>query len=337
MRAAVFSELIGPDGVAIQAIDAPEPRSGEAIIDVDACALNHHDLWILNGDSSLVTEDDLPFVTGLDVAGTVASIGDNVDNVTPGDRVVLCPNETCGTCDYCREGPENLCSRYSLYHGGLAEQARVEADRLIALPDNMSTTTAAAVPTAYMTAWHMIRRANIAPGDLVLVPGATGGVGVASIQLLNTLGADTIGTSRSNEKLSRVDPLGLDYPIETDDPDEMAERVRAIGRPDAVLNHVGGAYTGAGLEVLRRGGTMVVCGRTAGNRPELQLGRFFLSHQRLIGSTMGTQKDLRRLIGLVDDDAFTPVIGGEYDLEETADAFSTMANRNVFGKLVVHP
>lgn len=337
MRAAVFTELSGPTGVAIREIDAPEPGPGEAVVTVDACALNHHDLWILRGESALVGDEDLPFVTGLDVAGSVARTGDGVSSVAPGDRVLLCPNETCGLCDYCREGPENLCENFSLYHGGLAEEARVDADRLIAVPDSIDAAAAAAIPTAYMTAWHMIQRADVGPGDLVLVPGATGGVGVAAIQLLDLLGAEIIGTSRSADKLHRAEQRGLDHSIRTDDPGEMADAVRDIGRPAVVLNHVGGEYTGAGLRVLRRGGVMVVCGRTAGNQPEINLGRFFLSHQRLIGSTMGTQPELRRLVTLAADGAFEPVIGGEYPLEETAVAFETMAERDVFGKLVIRP
>ena len=183
MRTAAFTELTGPDGVTILEQPTPDPGRGEATVDVDACAINRHDLWILEGDSAMVDADDLPFVSGLDVAGTVRAVGDDVTAIEPGDRVVLCPNETCGTCRFCREGPENRCERFSLYHGGLAEVARVSADRLVVLPESTSTTTAAALPTAYMTAYHMLRRAHTGPNDLVFVPGVTGGVGVASVQL----------------------------------------------------------------------------------------------------------------------------------------------------------
>ncbi|AEH38748.1 alcohol dehydrogenase catalytic domain-containing protein [Halopiger xanaduensis] len=337
MRAAAFTELIGPDGVSVIDRDDPEPGPGEAVVDVAACAINRHDLWILEGDSAMVDADDLPFVTGLDVAGTVREVGDGVSSVAPGDAVVLCPNETCGECRFCREGPENMCENFSLYHGGLAEAARVEADRLLPLPDGVDATTAAAIPTAYMTAFHMLRRADVGPGDLVFVPGATGGVGVATVQLADIIGARTVGTSSSESKLERVRELGLDHGIRSTDTDEIRERVAEIGTPDAVINHLGGEYTELGQHVMRRGGTMVICGRTAGGTSSIDVADFFLGHKRVVGSTMGTQDDLRRLVDLVAEGEFEPEIDETFPLEETADAFAAMRDRESVGKLVVEP
>ena len=334
MRAAAFTDLVGPDGVSVIEQPDPEPGPGEAVVDVDACAINRHDLWILDGDSAMVDAADLPFVTGLDVAGVVRSVGEGA-SVEPGDRVVLCPNETCGVCEFCREGPENLCKEFSLYHGGLAEQALVAADRLVALPDAVDTTTAAALPTAYMTAFHMLRRAEVGPGDLVFVPGATGGVGVAGVQLADAMGARTVGTSSSATKLARVEELGLDHALEVTDPDAMRAAVADVGEPDAVLNHLGGPYTAVGLDVMRRGGRMVVCGRTAGGSSEIDIPDLFLGHKRVEGSTMGTQRDLERLVDLVADGDFSPEVDATYPLDETGAAFAAMQERAGVGKLVV--
>jgi len=335
MRAAAFTDLTGPDGVTIVERPTPEPGPGEAVVDVEACSINHHDLWILNGASAMVAPTDLPFVSGLDVAGVVRAVGEGVTGVAPGDRVVLCPNETCGTCRFCREGPENLCESYSLYHGGLAEQARVAADRLIALPDRVDTTTAAALPTAYLTAYHMLRRAEVEPGDLLFVPGATGGVGVATVQLADVLGVRTVGTSSSASKLDTVVDLGADHTIEGTDPDHLRDAVAEIGRPDAVVNHLGGVYTGLGLDVMRRGGRMVVCGRTAGPTSEIDIADLFRGHKRIIGSTMGTQTDLERLVDLVAAGDLDPRIDRTFPLAETAAAFEAMRDRDTLGKLVV--
>ncbi|SDJ55465.1 zinc-binding dehydrogenase [Natronorubrum texcoconense] len=337
MRAAAFTDLIGPDGVSV--IDQPEPDPGpdEAIVDVEASAINRHDLWILEGDSAMVDAADLPFVTGLDVAGVVEDVGDGVRNVEPGDRIVLCPNETCGSCRFCSEGPENTCERFSLYHGGLAERARVEADRLVVLPDGVDATAAAALPTAYMTAYHMLRRADVGPGDLVFVPGATGGVGVATVQLADILGARTIGTSSSETKLDRVAELGLDHAIQATNVDVIRQELADIGDPDAVINHLGGEYTKLGQHVLARGGTMVICGRTAGNESTIDVTNLFLGHKRIVGSTMGTQDDLRRLVELTASGELSPEIDRTFSLEETADAFATMQDRESIGKLVVQP
>lgn len=335
MRAAAFTDLTGPAGVSIVEETTPEPGRGEAVVDVHACAINRHDLWILEGDSAMVAADDLPFVTGLDVAGEVGAVGEGVTGVEPGDRVVLCPNETCGTCRFCREGPENLCESFSLFHGGLAEAARVQADRLVGLPDSVGTTAGAAVPTAYMTAYHMLRRADVGPADLVFVPGATGGVGVAAVQLADVLGATTIGTSSSSAKLEQVEAVGLDHGIEGTDPDALRPAVLEIGRPDAVVNHLGGNFTELGLDVLRRGGHVVICGRTAGGRSEFDVTDLFLNHKRVVGSTMGTQVDLERLVDLVAAGELTPVVDETYPLEETGEAFAAMQRRDSVGKLVV--
>ena len=337
MHAAAFSDLTGPDGVSIVERPTPEPEPGEALVDVEACSINHHDLWILEGDSAMIDTDDLPFVSGLDVAGVVESVGDGVDSVESGDRVVLCPNETCGRCRFCREGPENRCEQFSLYHGGLAESACVDADRLVSLPESVEATTATALPTAYLTAQHMLRQADAGAGDLVFVPGATGGVGVASVQLADVLGARTIGTSSSAEKLDRLGELGLDHAIEGVDPELLRKEVEAIGTPDAVLNHLGGPYTDLGLDLLRRGGRMVICGRTAGNESEIDIPDLFLGHKRVIGSTMGTQPELQRLVELVESGDLDPEIEATYPLEETAEAFAAMSDREAVGKIVVTP
>jgi NADPH:quinone reductase-like Zn-dependent oxidoreductase len=335
MRVAAFTELVGPEGVSVIERETPEPGAGEAVIDVEACSLNRHDLWILDGDSAMVDGDDLPFVSGLDVAGTVREVGPDVRGVEPGDRVVLCPNETCGSCRYCREGPENLCERFSLFHGGLAEAARVPADRLLALPEGVGAVEAAAVPTAYMTAYHMVRRADVEAGDRVFVPGATGGVGVAAVQIADALGLESVGTSSSGRKLDRVRELGLDRGIESVDVEEIREAVD--GRFDAVLNHLGGEYTGLGQSVLRRGGTMAICGRTAGGESTVQVADLFLQHKRVVGSTMGTQGDLQRLLGLVADGEIDPVVDETYPLGGTDAAFAAMRDRDQVGKLVVSP
>lgn len=337
MRIATFTGFGGPDDVTVQDVDDPDPEPTEAVVSVRACSLNRHDLWILEGESAMVDTDELPFLSGLDVAGVVESVGERVDTVSPGDRVVLFPNETCGICQYCREGPENLCENFSLYHGGFAEKAAVPADRLVVLPDEVEMVKAAALPTAYVTGWQMLRRAQVTAGDLVFVPGATGGVGVASVQLVDVRGAHAIGTSTSAEKLARIEGLGADHTIQSADPDVLEAELREIGETDAVLNHLGGEYTDLGLRTLRRGGRMVVCGRTAGDTSEIDISALFLNHTQLIGSTMGTQGDLERLIEFVADGTLDPVIGGEYALDETGRAFADMQEREKVGKLVVQP
>jgi len=335
MRTAAITGFGGPERVTIESAPKPEPGPAEAVIEVKACSINHHDLWVLQGDH-WVGEDDLPYVVGIDVAGTVSSVGSQVEAVAPGDRVLLCPNQTCGSCRYCRDGPESYCEEFSLSWRSRG-YAAVQADRLIPLPETVETTAAAALPTAYMTSFRMLTEANVEPGDTVFVPGATGGVGVASIQLADILGARTIATSTSREKLDRVGALGADRLIESGDPDAIREAVLDTGRVDVTVNHLGGPYSTVGLNVLCRGGRMAICGQTAGPTSTFELGDLFLNQKRIIGSTMGTQTDLERLVTLVADGRLEPEIYQRYPLEDTDQAFADMVDRAAVGKLVVDP
>lgn len=336
MRVAALTSHETPPEIEIQDRPAPSPGPGEAIVRVEAAALNHRDLWKLEDDDRL-TAEDLPFVPGGDLAGIVEETAADVSTVTEGDRVVLCPLETCGTCRFCREGPENMCENYSSYDGAFAERAVVDANRLVELPESVDIVDAAALPIAYVTAFRMLERAGTTAGDLVFVPGATGGVGVAAIQLATVLGADTIGTSTAETKLRTVESLGLDHPIHTGDPDEMRAEVAAIGDVDVTINHLGGPFTRVGLDVLRTNGAMVVCGRTAGQFPEFDARDLYFGHKRLFGSTLGTQVDLERLVDFVETGRLDPVIAREYPLADTARMMGDMRSRDLVGKLVVRP
>jgi len=336
MRVAAFTELKGPKGIEVIQREDPTPGEGEAVVEVGACSINRHDLWILQNESPLVNEGALPFVSGLDVAGVVKEAGKGT-TVSEGDRVVLCPNQTCGRCEFCREGPENMCQAFMLYHGGLSEKACVDASRLIALPEGVSFGQASALPTAYLTAWHMLGKADVSARDLVFVPGATGGVGVATVQLADAVQARTVGTSVSAEKLRRLSELGCDYTINSADTDEIKSEVMSVGRVDAAINHLSGEYTKLCLEVMKRGGTQVICGRTAGGKSEFPTARFFLKQQSIVGSTMGTQPELEELVSLVEEGSVDPVIDETYTLEETQDAFEDMVKRDAFGKLIIEP
>ncbi|MDS0476335.1 alcohol dehydrogenase catalytic domain-containing protein [Natrinema sp. 1APR25-10V2] len=335
MRVAAATSLEEPSAIDVAHRPDPTPGRGEAVVRVEAASLNHRDLWKL--EDGRLSEADLPFVPGGDLAGTVAETGDGVSNVAEGDRVVLCPLLTCGECRPCRDGPENRCENYDSYDGAFAERALVDASRLVHLPDSVSAVDAAALPIAYVTAYRMLQRGDVSAGDRVFVPGATGGVGIAAVQLADLMGAETIGTSSSAAKLERVEREGLDHAIHTADPDEMRAAVEEIGDVDATINHLGGPYTRVGAAVLRTDGAMVICGRTAGQYPEFDARDLYFGHKRILGSTLGTQSDLERLVGFVADGRLEPVVGEQYSLAETASAVRDMEARDLVGKLVIRP
>jgi NADPH2:quinone reductase len=334
MRAAVYPTSDDPADITVETVSDPDPGPGQAVVRVKACSVNHRDLWKQEGTRETDVEQ---FVGGADVAGVVEQIepGSYTSLIEPGDRVVLCPLKTCGTCRYCREGPENYCAEYDSFDGGFAERCAVDVDRLITLPDDVGFVAASTLPVAYMTAWRMLERADVTAGDRVLIPGATGGVGVAAIQLTNLRGAETVGTSTSSRKLDRLRELGCDHAIQTGDPDEMVNRVTEIGPVDATLNHLGGPFGRAGMEVLCRGGTQVICGRTAGNTMEIDLWNTYWNHKDLLGSTLGTQPDLERVVDLFSKGALDAVVYDTYSLANTAQAFLDMSSRKIFGNAVI--
>ncbi len=335
MRVAAATTLEEPSAIDVAHRPDPTPGRGEAVVRVEAASLNHRDLWKL--EDGRLSEADLPFVPGGDLAGTVAETGEGVTTVAEGDRVVLCPLLTCGECRPCRDGPENRCENYDSYDGAFAERALVDASRLVHLPDSVSAVDAAALPIAYVTAYRMLQRGDVSPGDRVFVPGATGGVGIAAVQLADLMGAETIGTSSSADKLERVEREGLDHAIHTADPDEIRAAIEEIGDVDATINHLGGPYTRVGAAVLRTDGAMVICGRTAGQYPEFDARDLYFGHKRILGSTLGTQSDLERLVGFVADGRLEPVVGEQYSLAETASAVRDMESRDLVGKLVIRP
>jgi NADPH2:quinone reductase len=334
MRVAAFTSYEGPEEIEVRERAAPTPGAGEAVVRVEAASLNHRDLWPLKADRE--GEADLPFVAGGDLAGTVAETGPGVTAVTEGDRVVLNPLLACGTCRFCRDGPENMCEQYESYDGAFAERALVRADRLVTLPDAVDVVDAAALPIAYMTAYRMLKRGDATAGDRVFVPGATGGVGVAAVQLARILGAETVGTSTSESKLDRVSPW-LDHALHTGDPEKMRAAVEEVGEVDVTVNHLGGPYTRVGGQVLRRNGAMVICGQTAGSDPEIDARDLYFGHKRILGSTLGTQLDLEELVSFVADGHLAPLVTEEYPLAETRRAFEDMRDRERAGKLVVRP
>lgn len=295
---------------------APVPDAW-VTVRVRAAALNRHDLWTLRGVG--VHPEALPVVLGCDAAGTTE---DGRDVVV---HAVLSDADWAGeeTLD---PGRTLLSERWP---GTLAPVVRVPARNLVDKPAELSFEEAACLPTAWLTAYRMLfTNSGTSPGDTVLVQGAGGGVSTALVALGAAAGLRVWVTSRSEERRARAFELGAHA--------AFAPGERLPERVDAVLESVGKATWAHSLRSLKPGGTVVVCGATTGDAPA-ELNRVFFTQLRVVGSTMGSREELRRLAQLCAATGVRPLVDDVLPLAETAEGLRRLEAGEVFGKLVIRP
>jgi len=340
VKAILFNRHGGPEVLEFTDVPDPEPRSNEVLVRVRSCALNHLDLWVRAGLPNVAIP--LPHIPGSDVAGEIAKIGSEVTTVRVGQKVVLAPGVTCGKCAACISGQDNRCRQFTnlgyLIDGGCAEFVRVPEVNCLPCPENLSFEEAAAVPLVFQTAWHMlIARAQLTPGEDVLVLGAGSGVGSAAIQIAKFFGARVIATAGSDEKLTKARELGADHTINHKS-QKIRDEVRRITNKrgvDVVFEHVGTATWDDCLASLAPAGRLVTCGATTGYDAKLDL-RFLFSRQlSLLGSYMGVKSELHTIMKLVAGGRLKPVVDRTFPLAEAAAAHDYLETGRQFGKVVL--
>src|SRR5712672_1009745 len=340
MKAIVFATHGGPE--VLKFTDAPELiiRPNEVLVRVKACALNHLDLWVRRGIPGVSIP--LPHIPGSDISGEITKIGSEVTTVRGGQKVVLAPGVTCGKCTACISGQDNRCRQFTnlgyMIDGGWAEFVRVPEVNCLPCPENLSFEEAAAVPLVFQTAWHMlIARAQLTPGEDVLVLGAGSGVGSAAIQIAKFFGARVIATAGSDEKLTKARELGADHTINHKS-QKIRDEVRRITNKrgvDVVFEHVGTATWDDCLASLAPAGRLVTCGATTGYDAKVDL-RFLFSRQlSLLGSYMGTKSELHSVMRLVASGRFKPIVDRVFPLAEAAAAHAYLESSLQFGKVVL--
>jgi NADPH:quinone reductase-like Zn-dependent oxidoreductase len=293
----------------------PEVPAGWTTVEVRAAALNHHDLWSLKGVG--LKDEQLPMILGCDAAG--------VDE--DGNEVIV----HAVVSDPSWQGDETLDPRRSLlserHPGTLAEKVAVPRRNLVPKPPEMSFEDAACLPTAWLTAYRMLfTRAELSPGQTVLVQGAGGGVASACIALAGAAGVRVWATSRSQDKRAKALALGADAVFEPG--------ARLPERVDAVMETVGEATWSHSLRALRPGGSLVVAGATSGPAPSAELQRVFFLQLRILGSTMGSREELERLARFCVAKDLRPQIHATMPLSGAREGFAAMARDEVFGKVV---
>jgi NADPH:quinone reductase-like Zn-dependent oxidoreductase len=340
VKAIVFQQHGGPEVLRYEDVPDPKIRPHEVLVRVKACALNHLDLWVRSGIPGVPIP--LPHIPGSDVAGEIAQIGAEVTTVRVGQKVVLAPGVTCGKCTACISGQDNHCRQFTnlgyLIDGGSAELVRAPEVNCLPYPENLTFEEVASIPLVFQTAWHMlISRAELQPGEDVLILGAGSGVGSAAIQIAKFFGARVLVTASSDEKLQKGRELGADLLI-NHKTHKIREEVRRITNKrgvDVVFEHVGTATWDDSLASLAAGGRLVTCGATTGYDAKVDL-RFLFSRQlSLLGSYMGAKSELHAVLKLVAAGRLKPVVDRIFPLAEAAAAHAYLESSSQFGKVVL--
>jgi NADPH:quinone reductase-like Zn-dependent oxidoreductase len=340
MKAIIFHEHGDPSVLHYTDVNDPHLRSHEVLVRVHACALNHLDLWVRRGLPGVPIP--LPHIPGSDVAGEVAKIGHEVHTVYVGQKVVLSPGVTCGRCPACLSGHDNLCRDFTnlgyMIDGGCAEYVRCPEVNCMPYPEKLDWVHAAAVPLVFLTAWHMlVTRAQLRPGESVLVIAAGSGVGSAAVQIAKFFGAHVIATAGSDEKLEKARQIGANEVIHHGIM-PIAKEIRRLTNNhgvDVVFEHVGAATWNESVKSLAVGGRLVTCGCTTGYDANLDLRFVFTRQLSILGSYMGTKDELRSVLKLVAQGLLRPVIDKVWPLHDCIAAHSYLEKSKQFGKVVL--
>ncbi len=340
MRAVVMESRGGPEVLKITEVPDPVPGPKEVRLRVKAVALNHLDLWVRKGVAS--PRLALPHILGADVAGVVESVGPGVTGVSPGDEVVVNPGLSCGRCERCLSGQDNLCPRYEILgehrFGGYAELLVVPEVNVLPKPKNLSFEEAAAIPLTFLTAWQMVvDKLGVRPGDEVLVMAAGSGVSVAAIQIAKLFGARVIATAGSEDKLRRAKALGADETVNYTHPDWPKEVRRLTGGKgaDKVVDHTGALYFEGVIKATANGGRIAIAGASSGYEGTLPFAHVFYRQLSILGSTMASKSRLFPILRFVEEGKLKPVVGQVLPLEAAAEGHRLLEERRVFGKVVL--
>lgn len=331
MKAWLLNGTNGLSSYEFGEVDTPEPGPADVRVKLEASALNRLDIWTAQG---LPAPKAFPHVTGADGAGVVDAIGDDVTGVAIGDEVVVDPSIPHGpqTDGIPYGGRLGILGEHSW--GTLGEFVVVPATNVVPKPEKLSWHEAAAYGLATGTAYRMLRRARLAPGDVLLVVGVGGGVSSAGLMLGLAMGATVYVTSTKPEKIERAIELGATAGF--DSGDEFSRDMKAMGRlADVVLENVGPATWNQSMRSLVPGGRLVTCGSTSGPKVEVTVPALFFKHHEILGSTMFDRTDFAAVTEMVSDGRVPVIVDEVFPFEAVPEALAHMEAGAQLGKIVI--
>ena len=325
MKAVRIHEDGGPDVLRYEDVEDPTPGPGEVLVSLRAAGLNHLDVWVRKGLPSVPK----PRILGADGAGIVSALGEGVDGFAIGDRVVVNPGIP-------HDGRITVIGEHT--DGTYCELKAIPAEQLYPLADSLSFEEGAAFPLTFETAYRMlVTKASLAEGDWVLVWGIGGGVALAAFEIARALGARTIVTSSSPEKLDRARALGADVAVSHADDDVVQAVKDATGGKGAnvVVETVGEATWERSLAAAAQEGRVVVCGATSGHSPPARLYRLWWKQLAVYGSTMGMPSDFEAAYELIRAGRARVHVDSTFPLSDAAKAHERLESGAQFGKVVL--
>lgn len=322
--------------------ERPDPMAGpgEVVVRIIAAGLNHLDLWLQQGDTGDALS--LPRIPGTDALGEVVALGDGAPESLLGERVLIYPGRSCGACELCAAGHPSACRRFEIlgysFDGAYAQQIAVPAASVVPVgPD--APLSWAAVPVSYITAWNaLMSKGRLAPGQVVAVWGATGGLGNAAVKIAEAVGAKVVAIVGTEEKALWLAANGFSGDIVVRG-DDLVKKVRATtgGRGvDLVLDHVGSATWNDSIRMLAVRGHLAFCGVTTGHQVETDLRHIFGKQLTIAGTWIGDPSDLAAVVDLLrQHPEALPVVENSFTLDDAAAAQKAIADPAGNGKTIL--
>jgi crotonyl-CoA carboxylase/reductase len=340
----------------VEEVPVPEVGPSEVLVLVMAAGVNYNGIWAARGLPVSVMKmhpDEAFHIAGSDASGIVWKVGSGVRRWKVGDEVVLHCNQSCGECPSCNGEDPLACPHqkiwgYETNYGSFAQFCKVQAQQLLPRPQRLSWEEAASYGLTYFTAYRMLLgRANMQPGDHVLVWGASGGLGVFAIQLCRLTGAHPIAVVSRPDKAELCRRLGatmlidrreFDFSKGQDESRRFGKKIRELtggADPDIVFEHVGAETFPTSVLVTKRFGKIVICGATTGYKLEFDVRHLWMRQKEIVGSHFSNAFQADRANRLVIDGRIEPVLDEVFDFEDTALAHQRMADNKHKGKMAI--
>ena len=322
----------------VQDFPSPIPNSSETLIKVKYCGLNHLDIWTRLGIPGIAI--GFPHICGSDIVG---SLEEECAAIPKGSRVLVYPGISCNDCHTCRNGVETLCSDFSIigglskYNGGYAEYVTVPKTNIVPIPHEVSDDHAATLSISYLTAWNIVKKLRLKENDTVLIYGASGGLGMAMIQISKALGIRSISTISDDSKFNFAYDIGSDYVINRKKQEivlEIEKITRGVG-VDAVVDNAGLKTLNTSISSVRRGGKIALCGTTSGSEANFQIRTFYSKQIQLFGILIGSKLELLELINFINKKKIMPKIDSMFPLAQVQEAHKKLEKGEQLGKILI--